>query len=392
MDEKTSLQAQILSNRLEKRFRHLKKWAQRTGAGVFRLYDRDIPEIPLVLDFYGDCSDLTEAARRSNCAVSGALYKRPYEKDEDDEDQWLSAMKESISISLGIPPERVFLKQRQKQKGASQYEKVSDTRFEKIVREGASLEASASKEADAFKSASGLSFKINLSDYLDTGLFPDRRLLRAMVRDASLGKKVLNLFSYTGSFSVYAAAGGAISTDSVDLSNTYLNWARENFSLNGYSAVNTNSSRRGASNLRFATQRRAKEEKVFITNEIINKHQLIRANVIEFLNEAISAKMQWDIIIVDPPAFSNSKKMNEDFDLNRDIIDLLSQCLKLLSPDGKIFTSVNVKRGTPSAAEIEDALNRLSSVNVRVTDITDKIIDEDFKGRKIPKAFLIERA
>jgi len=179
------------------------------NTGAFRLYDKDIPEIPLVLDFYGDINDV---------ALSGALYKRPYEKDEREEEIWLSAMKESISNVMGIPLDRIFLKQRRRQRGDSQYEKISQTHFEKIINEG------------------NLSFKVNLSDYLDTGLFLDRRLLRALIRGEAAGKKVLNLFSYTGSFSVYAASGGASSTDSVDLSNTYLNWSRENFSLNGMSS------------------------------------------------------------------------------------------------------------------------------------------------------------
>ncbi|MCL2809298.1 MAG: rRNA (guanine-N2)-methyltransferase, partial [Treponema sp.] len=153
MQDKVSEQAQMFANRLQKRFRHLKKWSLRTNTGAFRLYDRDIPEIPLVLDFYGDCDDL------QNTALCGALYKRPYEKDETEESKWLLKMKESAAIALGVKPEHIFIKRRQKQKGVSQYEKISQTRFEKVINEG------------------GLKFKVNLSDYLDTGLFPDRRLL-----------------------------------------------------------------------------------------------------------------------------------------------------------------------------------------------------------------------
>jgi len=353
----------MLSNRLQKRFRHLKKWAMRTGIDAFRLYDKDIPEIPLVLDFYGDCNLIYEAA------VSGALYKRPYEKDERDEELWLSAMKESIAEALGIPADRVFLKQRQRQRGVSQYEKMSGARFEKIVSEGGLL-----------------SFKVNLSDYLDTGLFVDRRLLRAIIRDEAAGKKVLNLFSYTGSFSVYAAAGGAVSTDSVDLSNTYLNWARDNFSLNGFSAVISNKSH-GDTGTRSCDS---------ITNTSL--HKLIRADVLEFLQGAVLDKKKWDIIIADPPAFSNSKKMIGNFDLNRDLTRLLCQCLELLASDGKIFLSVNLQRYAPTAAGLEAELNaqpqeqsgRLTAANVRVTDLGNKIVDEDFKGRKMPKAFVIK--
>jgi 23S rRNA G2069 N7-methylase RlmK/C1962 C5-methylase RlmI len=276
VNEKTLLQAQMFENRLRKRFSHLKKWAQRTGAGVFRLYDRDIPEIPLVLDYYGD---------EKSAAIAGSLYKRPYEKNEDDEEQWLSAMKESAVRALGIKGDNIFLKQRKRQRGASQYEKFDNSRFTKIVSE------------------KDLNFKVNLSDYLDCGLFPDRRLLREIIRNEAAGKKVLNLFSYTGSFSVYAAAGSAACTDSIDLSNTYLSWARENFSLNGLSA-------------RIFSH----EEEFFliIKNPRENENcanTLIRADVIPFLERAAEKAVKWDISMIDPPALSNTKKMTDSFDL-----------------------------------------------------------------------------
>jgi len=352
MQDKTSYQSQMFANRLQKRFRHLKKWAQRCGVGAFRLYDRDIPEIPLVLDFYGDCSNPVDAA------LCGALYKRPYEKDENEEEQWLSVMKKTAATALGMAAERVFLKQRQKQKGLSQYEKISDERFEKIVKE------------------CGLSFKVNLSDYLDTGLFIDRRLLREMIRGESGGKKVLNLFSYTGSFSVYAADGGALSTDSVDLSNTYLNWARENFSLNNFSADILQI-------WDFFKDGTKAEDK-----DSHCAHKLIRADVIEFLEKAVIAKKQWDIIVLDPPSFSNSKKMEGDFDLQRDLTELLGKCLKLLTPAGKLFLSVNIKRSAPTAIDTANNLRQYMS-DIRITDLGESLIDEDFKGKKQPKAFLI---
>jgi 23S rRNA G2069 N7-methylase RlmK/C1962 C5-methylase RlmI len=340
-DKKTTEQSQMFANRLQKRFRHLKKWAQRKNIGAFRLYDRDIPEIPLVLDFYGDVSLLGEAA------ISGALYKRPYEKDEEDETQWLSAMKNAASAALGIGIERFFLKQRQRQRGDAQYEKTGDTRFEKIVGEG------------------DLVFKVNLSDYLDTGLFPDRRLLRVMVKDEAKEKKVLNLFSYTGSFSVYAAAGGAASTDSVDLSNTYLSWARENFSLNGFSA------------------QILQIWDFFSNKEQQSAHNLIRADALDFLEKAASSKNRWDIIVLDPPAFSNSKKMTNDFDLQRDFYDLTGKCINLLAPNGKLFLSVNQKQFKISVNEMEE------KIKLPVTDLQNKIKDEDFHGKKIPQSFMI---
>jgi len=370
VQDKTEIQALMFANRLQKRFRHLKKWAQRANIGAFRLYDRDIPEIPLVLDFYGDVAQLQEAA------LSGALYKRPYEKDDNEEEHWLLSMKNSASLALGIKPEYIFLKQRKRQRGISQYEKMDETHFTKIINEG------------------NLVFRVNLSDYLDTGLFPDRRLLRVMVRNEAAGKKVLNLFSYTGSFSVYAASGGAVSTDSIDLSNTYLNWARDNFSLNGFSA-NLLPRLDQQMQTHVYTTNANDEKKTIITDfhrSRVGAHQLIRYDVLEFIEKAAAAKMRWDIIILDPPAFSNSKKMADNFDLQRDIKEMLNQCLKLLAPGGKIFLSINMRTKAPIAAELEEDLCRQSlphTANAHVTDLENKIADEDFKGRKIPKAFLI---
>ena len=344
----------MFANRLQKRFRHLKKWANRNNIGAFRLFDRDIPEIPVVIDFYGDVSHPQDAA------LSGALYKRPYEKDEAQEEIWLSVMKEIAAAALGIKPENIFIKQRQIQRGLSQYEKMSHENFTKIVNEN------------------GFAFKVNLTDYLDTGLFSDRRLLRSIIRDEAPGKKILNLFSYTGSFSVYAASGGAASTDSVDLSNTYLKWAKENFELNGLKAeiikknYNAEPHKEGS-----------KEDRRDC------KNKLIRADALEYINKSYKEKRRWDLIVIDPPAFSNSKKMADNFDLYRDLIKLIYQCLKLLSPDGKIFLSINLRRYVPAAQELETELISQFSINVRITDLSGRVVDEDFKGRKTPGAFLI---
>jgi len=320
----------MLANRVQKRLKHLRKWAKRAGIETFRLYDRDIPEIPLVLDLYGG-------------AISGALYKRPYEKDPAEELLWLESMRQALSQSLGIAPELVIIKQRERKRGDNQYEKAADRGFTRIIRE------------KQYK------FKVNLSDYLDTGLFLDRRALRALISADSGGKRVLNLFCYTGSFSVYAAGGGAISTDSVDLSNTYLNWARENFALNGFKA-------------------KFMQKEAFFAQ---NGHNLIHADVNAFLDLALAARYTWDSIILDPPAFSNSKMARCDFDLKRDYIALLAACLRLLSPNGKLWFSANARSFRASAEELEKTLG------VSVADITEEIVDEDFKGRKTPKTFLM---
>jgi 23S rRNA G2069 N7-methylase RlmK/C1962 C5-methylase RlmI len=332
-DTKTALQAEMLANRLKKRNRHLAKWAHRTGTDAFCLYDRDIPEIPLVLTQYGD-------------AVSGALYQRPYEKDEAEEELWLAAMRTAATQALGLEQTHIIIKRREHQRGDSQYEKISNQKLTRIVHEG------------------NLKFKVNLSDYLDTGLFLDRRSLRRLVGADSKGKRILNLFCYTGSFSVHAAGGGSASTCSVDLSNTYLAWAKENFSLNG-----------------IKTETLRMEEYFSSGTKRTGLHQLVRADVAAFLDRAIKARLRWDTIILDPPAFSNSTGA-ADFDLQRDYADLLAQCLNLLAKDGKLWFSAAARSFKTSAEELG---KRLSGVTV--TDIGSKIIDEDFKGRKMPKAY-----
>jgi 23S rRNA G2069 N7-methylase RlmK/C1962 C5-methylase RlmI len=278
-----------------------------------------------VLDLYGD-------------VISGALYKRPYEKDEAEEERWLRAMTDAAAHSLELDRDNIIIKRRECQRGQAQYEKIASKGLVREVREGR------------------LKFKVNLSDYLDTGLFLDRRAMRRMAGANSGGKRVLNLFCYTASFSVYAADSGAVSTDSVDLSNTYLAWARENFTLNGFDDT---------------------------------CHRLIRAETAAFLHTAAAARQRWDSIIVDPPAFSNSTMAHTDFDLRRDYANLLGDCLSLLSPDGKLWFSASTRSFKTGAVELEMALQERFP-GVAVTDIGGKIVDEDFKRRRIPKAFVIE--
>jgi 23S rRNA G2069 N7-methylase RlmK/C1962 C5-methylase RlmI len=345
-DAKTALQAEMLANRLKKRNRHLAKWAHRTGTDAFCLYDRDIPEIPLVLTQYGD-------------VISGALYQRPYEKDEAEEELWLAAMREATAQALGLEQTHIIIKRREHQRGDSQYEKRADQKLTRIVREG------------------NLKFKVNLSDYLDTGLFLDRRSLRRLVSADSKGKLVLNLFCYTGSFSVHAAAGTGASTCSVDLSNTYLAWAKDNFALNGFKTETL----------------RLEEYFVGMGNGKLQlspaAHLLVRADCTAFLQRAIKARLRWDSIILDPPAFSNSTMASADFDLQRDYADLLAQCISLLAKDGKLWFSAAARSFKTSAEELETELAK-RHLRVTVTDIGNKIVDEDFKGRKMPKAYKLE--
>jgi 23S rRNA G2069 N7-methylase RlmK/C1962 C5-methylase RlmI len=333
-------QAEMLANRLRKRFRHLKKWARRTGTEVFRLYDRDIPEIPLVLDWYGG-------------ALAGALYKRPYEKDEAEERRWIAAMTEAAAEALGIAADRVFIKFRERQRGKAQYGRIGDTRVVEEVREG------------------GFRFRVNLSDYLDTGLFPDLRCLRALIRGETAGKRVLNLFCYTAAFSVYAAGGGAAEIDSVDLSNTYLDWGIENFRLNGFDG------------------KRVSQDAVLKNRRSgapLPSFRFIRADVLSFLAEALRSRRWWDHIILDPPSFSNSKKMAGSLDLRRDYPGLIRSALRLLAPGGKLWFSANVRHFRLNLKEFHDA----GFPGLRAGDLGGRIIDEDFRGKKIPRCCLFQ--
>ena len=238
-------QASMWGNRLLKNKRHLRKWARREGVMCYRLYDRDIPELPFAVDWY-----------------DGHLHIAVYGWSEDESEEeyvaWLGVLLEHIGRILEVPAERVFLKCREKQKGLSQYTVFSKEGQRMIVKEG------------------GHQFWVNLSDYLDTGLFLDHRPTRKMVELEASGKRFLNLFSYTGAFTVYAAAGGARMSTSVDLSKTYLAWAKDNLSLNGFD---------------------------------LGVHQLHHGDVFAFLQKAKQQKKCYDLVVLDPPTFSNSKRM-----------------------------------------------------------------------------------
>jgi len=328
--EKAAYQSELFFNRLSKRYRHLKKWARKTGTNAFRLYDRDIPEIPLVLDLYDD-------------AVSGALYKRPADqRSAEDSDEaefveiWLRAMKTAAAKALEIPESRIFLKERRRmrhrQEIGDQYDKIKDKGFYREVIEG------------------DLKFRVNLSDYLDTGLFLDGRKKRALIRTEAEGKRVLNLFAYTCSLSVAAAKGGANQVDSVDLSNTYLEWGKLNFALNGLAPS--------------------------------DKLTLIRADVLQFLDQPKSQKSRWDIIVLDPPSFSNSKKMPETLDIRRDYRELTSKSLSLLSPKGTLYFSTNAKGFRLQGEDFPGFI---------IKDLRPSLADEDFEGKRIPACYKFSR-
>ncbi len=303
--------------RLAKRFKHLGRWARRQGIEAFRIYDRDIPEIPLVIDWYAGWLHVAE-------------YDRPHERTEIEHQVWLDRMLEAAAAELGVPPHQAFLKRRVRQRGGGQYEKMDSSQAIVTVREG------------------GLAFEVNLSDYLDTGLFLDHRQTRAMVREEAAGKRFLNLFSYTGSFSVYAAAGGAASTTSVDLSNTYLDWTRTNLAANGFRDA--------------------------------GRHRTVRDDARSFLEyRARRGEPPFDLVVVDPPTFSRSARSEAVWDVIADHADLLEAVATHLSPDGIVYFSSNCGR-----FRLDEG--RLAS-RFRIREITRRTIPEDFRNQRVHRAW-----
>lgn len=301
-------QRSILLNRLVKRDRHLHKLFRREGTNCYRVYDRDIPEVPLTVDRYADTAVLY-------------LYERPYDKPESEEHEWLTLMKGATAEALGLNPDLVMCKTRRRLGVDEQYGRADEAEIFRVVQEH------------------DLSFKVNVSNYLDTGLFMDHRPTRAMVRRMSHGRRVLNLFCYTGSFSVYALAGGASEVCAVDLSNTYLSWADENLALNHLGS----------------TQYRA-----------------IRADVFRFLADVALREDKYDLIILDPPTFSNSKKMQDFMDINRHWFMLIQAALNVLAPGGDLFFSTNSRNLKFDAQLIEPA---------KAVDITTLTTPEDFRHK-----------
>jgi len=302
--------------RLTKMYKHIGKWARRQGITCYRVYDNDVPGYPFSVDLYGK-----------------SAYVSIYQKRHLEEEAnllWIDQCLDIISKILEVDRNLVFVKERKRQAGKSQYEKLDKSSYTEIVEEN------------------GLSFKINLSDYLDTGLFLDHRNTRQMVRLRSEGKNVLNLFAYTGSFTVYAAAGGARATCTVDLSNTYLNWAKENMALNN-----------------------------FPTDE---KHSFLQADVKQFLAEYNGPL--FDLIIIDPPTFSNSKRMKDILDTQRDHVGLVNHCLRIINAGGVIYFSTNFRGFQLDKEGIQsDSIQEISHLTV----------PNDFRNKKIHRCFIIEK-
>lgn len=308
---------QMLENRLVKVFKHLRKTARRQNITCYRVYDDDIPEFPFSIELYED-------------HVYVAEYHRQHGMEEEEHERWLDSSLEVIAKVLETAPEKIWVKQRQRKASRQdQYEKLSFESHEMVAHEA------------------GLSFKVNLSDYLDTGLFLDHRITRGMVKNEAAGKKVLNLFCYTGSFSVYAAAGGATRITSVDLSKTYLAWGEENMKLNGFDPA---------------------------------KYEFVHADVLQYL-DTLPAN-EYDIVVLDPPTFSNSKRMKDFLDIQRDHVMILNKVLNATRPGGIVYFSNNYRRFVLETEQINAT---------EIKDITAQTIPFDFQQKLIRKCYRITR-
>ncbi len=310
-DKETSeLGAEMFANRLKKNLKKLSTWAKQNRITCYRAYDADLPEYAVAVDIYqGD-----------QTWVNVQEYEPPKSIDQHKADQRLAGLLAEIPRVLGINSDQVFLKIRRKQKSTDQYEKHGDQGRFHIIEEG------------------GCKLLVNFEDYLDTGLFLDHRPIRLLIQQQAKGKSFLNLFAYTGSATVHAAMGGAKSTTTVDMSNTYINWAKKNMALNA---------NQGA-------------------------HEFIQADCLEWLAaEAELANRHYDLIFLDPPTFSNSKRMDAVFDIQADHVQLINNAISLLSPGGILYFSTNFRR-------FKIDKQALADLDLIVEDISAATVPEDF--------------
>ncbi len=301
---------------LSKNVRHLRRWPSR-GITCYRVYDHDQVDVPLAIDRYEGYVHVAESERE---------HSRTFAQQAD----WYDRVRGIISQTLECPPEHVVIKEKRRQRGLSQHEKLGETSRSVTVQEG------------------GLRFEVNLWDYIDTGLFLDHRLTRGMVREMAEGTSFLNLFCYTGSFTVYAAAGGAKSTTSVDLSRTYLDWAQRNLTLNGLWD---------------------------------NRHAMVRSDVLEFLR-GHRRGAQYDLAVVDPPTFSNSKSTQEDWEVATHHSELFALLLPLMAPGATIFFSNNYRR-----FKLDE--EPLAAAGAKVIEISRRTVPEDFRDKRIHRCWKI---
>lgn len=324
----------MFRNRLTKVFRHLGKQAKRLQVSCYRLYDHDLPEFPFCIELYAD-------------KVYVAEYKRRHGMTEEEHDKWIKSSLAIISEVLGTADENIFVKLRQRKAGRlGQYKRLRP--HPNLPPSGGLNEDFPLSENEIIVEENGLRFIVNLSDYLDTGLFLDHRSTRQMVREQCAGKKVLNLFAYTGSFSVYAAAGGASEVVTVDLSKTYLQWAERNMKANGF----TNAA----------------------------KYQYVHADVLQYLKTIPAG--YFDLIVIDPPTFSNSKRMEDFLDIQQDHGELINDCMAALKRGGVLFFSTNYRKFILDKEKIKAT---------SIKDITKATTPFDFEGRLYRWCYLLQK-
>lgn len=302
-------------NRIRNNYRHIRKWAKRTVTNCFRIYDREIHQYPLAIDYYDGRYCVHYFARM---------------KDEGKiPSEMITEVNEALKSVLNVDEDAIFWRQRMRTKETRQYEKIDESGDFFVVLEF------------------GIKFKVNLCDYLDTGLFLDHRETRRLVGSKAKGKRVLNLFAYTCAFGVHAALGGALSTTNIDLSNTYCAWGKDNFLLNGLT---------------------------------LNQNAIIRADCLKFLDHEIQVGNTYDLIIIDPPTISRSKKMEQLFDIHVDYIDLITKGLNLLSDHGEIIFSTNSRKF---------AFDEKQFPNCEIKEISNKTRPIDFHDPKIHRCWQI---
>lgn len=318
--------ARMLVNRLHKNLKQLDKWAAKNNISCYRLYDADMPEYSAAIDIYRGTA---LNGRQEQIYVHVQEYAAPKSVDEDRAAQRFAEIEAAVPFALDVPVNNVSYKQRRRNKGSSQYEKLSDRPMGDLITivEGQSR------------------LQINLWQYLDTGLFLDHRPVRDKIAELAKDKRFLNLFCYTATASVRAAMAGARFTVSVDMSNTYLNWARKNFALNGLSEA---------------------------------RNRLEQADCLQWLTDNTQ---QFDLILLDPPSFSNSKRMEEVLDIQVDHVDMIHQSMRALAEGGTLIFSNNLR----SFKLDYDALGAYT-----IDDISAQTIDQDFqRNPKIHQCWLI---
>ncbi len=317
----TTEKFQMFENRLLKNYKHRLKQAKRQNISCWRLYDHDLPEFPICIELYEDYIYIAE-------------YNRRHALTDEEHEVWLEETKKIIENMTQVPIEKMFLRVRKRMSHREgQYEKAEEVIASKIIN----------------VQENGHQFLVNLTDYLDTGLFLDHRITRQMVAELAPQKNVLNLFSYTSSFSVYCAAAGARSVTSVDLSKTYLQWSQDNFAL----------------------------------NKLINptSYHFIHADVKQYLKTLPSN--EFDLVIMDPPTFSNSKRMKDILDIQMDHVELINDVLKAMKPGATLYFSTNFSRFVLDTEQIH---------STQIKDITKATTPFDFDGRLKRWCYKIEKA